>query len=223
MGKDLVIFGTSVMAEIAYEYFTYDSPYNVAAFTVSQGHIARRPTMFDGVPVVPFETVEQRYAPARYDMYVCIGYGQANKLRRRFYNEAKQKGYTLASYVSSRAFVWRNVPIGDNCFIYEDNTVQPFVTIGNDVTLWSGNHIGHHSVIRDHVFVSSHVVISGLCTIGEGCFLGVNSTLAHETALPPFTLVGMGSVVTKQISEQGQVWVGNQARQLDGRVSWEVL
>ena len=222
MDKQLIIFGTSVMGEIAYEYFTHDSPYRVSAFTVSEAYIVQRPGVF-GLDVVPFERIEEIYPPCDYDMYVCIGYGQANKLRKRFYNEARAKGYTLASYVSSRAFVWHNVPIGDNCFIYEDNTVQPFVEIGNDVTLWSGNHIGHHSVIRDHVFVSSHVVISGLCDIGEGCFLGVNSTLAHETVLPAHTLVGMGSVVTKKITGPGQVWVGNPARRLQDRISWEVL
>ncbi len=37
--------------------------------------------------------------------------------------------------------------------LLEDNTIQPFVSIGN-VTLWSGNHIGHHSTIHDHYSVS---------------------------------------------------------------------
>ena len=79
---------------------------------------------------------------------------------------------TPASYVSPRAFVWRNVKLGEHCFIFENNVLQPFVNIGDNVVLWSGNHIGHHSKIGDHCFVSSHVVVSGFCDIGANCFLG---------------------------------------------------
>ena len=47
----------------------------------------------------------------------------------------------------------------------------------------SGNHIGHHSVIRDHAFISSHVVVSGRVEIGEQCFVGVNATLRDHIRL----------------------------------------
>lgn len=67
--------------------------------------------------------------------------------------------------------------MGDNCFVFENQTIQPFVKIGNDVIIWSGNHIGHHSMIGDHCFISSHVVISGNVKIEPYCFLGVNSSI----------------------------------------------
>ena len=68
--------------------------------------------------------------------------------------------------MSSRCSFLTQYPHGDNCFILEDNTVQPFVRIGSNVTLWSGNHIGHDSTIGDHCFISSHVVVSGHVDIG---------------------------------------------------------
>lgn len=63
--------------------------------------------------------------------------------------------------ISSTAKVWPGTPIGDNCFIMENNVIQPFAQIGNDVTIWGGSIIGHGSVIKDHCFVAAHVVISG--------------------------------------------------------------
>lgn len=84
-----------------------------------------------------------------------------NRVRTRLYREAKAKEFSIASYVSSKAFVWRNVEIGENCCIFEDNVIQPFVNIGNNVIIWSGNHVGHHSVIKDRCFIASYVVISG--------------------------------------------------------------
>ena len=100
-------------------------------------------------------------------MFVALSYAKLNAVRKEKYLAAKALGYRLASYVSPRATVLNDGRIGDNCFILEDNTIQPFVTIGNNVTLWSGNHIGHHSTIRDHCFIASHVVVSGGVEIGE--------------------------------------------------------
>lgn len=179
--KKLIIVGDSAFAEIAYEYFTYDSDYEVVAFSVEQPYL-KKESLFD-LPIVAFETLEQHYAPAEHSIFVAATYTQFNRLRTRLANEAKAKGYALASYISSRAFVWRNVTVGEHCFIFEDNTVQPFVTIGNNCVLWSGNHIGHHSHVRDNCFISSHVVISGFCEIGENCFLGVNATLANNVTV----------------------------------------
>lgn len=205
----IVIVGDGETAELAYEYFTHDSPHEVVAFSVEREY-AKKESLF-GLPVVYFEEVEGAYDPAEYSAFVAVSYTQLNRVRARLYREAKRKGYRLASYVSSRAFVWRNVEIGENCFIMEQNVLQYAVRVGNNVVMWSGNHVGHQSVIRDNVFVSSHVVISGYCEVGESCFLGVNSCLANNITIAEDCLIGMGAVVTKG-TEAGKVYVGNPAK-----------
>ena len=119
------------------------------------------------------------------------------------YNEAKAKGYELVSYISSKCTYLSQFEAGDNCFIFEDNTIQPFVKIGSNVTIWSGNHIGHHSVIENHNFISSHVVISGHCHIKSYTFLGVNSTIGHKVVIEEGTLLGAGVVTTKNTEVNG--------------------
>lgn len=191
----LVIVGDSAIAEVAYEYFTVDSPYEVVAFAVEREHL-KRDRLFD-LPVVAFEDVESLYPPESHHTFVAVGFAQMNRLRARLYDAAKAKGYALASYVSSRAFVWRNVRMGDNCFILENNVIQPFVTIGSDVTLWSGNHIGHHVTIADHVFFSSHVVLSGFVDVGAHAFFGVNASVAHGVKVAEDVLVGAGATILR--------------------------
>ncbi|MEZ2311136.1 acetyltransferase [Paraburkholderia sp. RCC_158] len=193
--KKLVIVGDSAFAEIAREYFDLDSGYEVVAHAVEQCYL-QRPDV-NGLPVVPFENLENIYSPADHSVYVAVTYTQLNRLRARLARAAKEKGYALASYVSSRAFVWRNAILGEHVFIFEDNTIQPFVSIGNNVVLWSGNHIGHHSVIRDNVFVSSQVVISGFCDVGANSFLGVNATLANNVTLGLDNWLGPNTAVMK--------------------------
>jgi sugar O-acyltransferase (sialic acid O-acetyltransferase NeuD family) len=191
--KKIVLFGDGPFAEIAYEYFTHDSPWEVAAFSLDREYIKRN-TLF-GLPVVPFDEIETRFPPSRYKAYTAFTYNSLNRLRTRFYMEAKKKGYTFVNYVSSRAFVWPNVSMGENNFIFENNVVQPFVKLGNNIVLWSGNHIGHHSTIDDNCFIASHVVISGFCHIGNSSFLGVNCTIINNITVGRDNLIGAGVTI----------------------------
>lgn len=195
----LIVIGDSAFAEIAYEYFTHDSPYEVVAFSVEQAFL-KRDRLF-GLPVVPFEELERHFPPPEHSFYAALVYTQLNRLRARLYGAARAKGYAPASYISPRAFLWRNVQLGEHCFIFENNVIQPFVKIGTNVVLWSGNHIGHHSHIGDHCFISSHVVISGFCELGPGCFVGVNVAVGNNVTIGADCLLGAGATVVQDVPE----------------------
>ncbi|GGA86907.1 hypothetical protein GCM10011491_13230 [Brucella endophytica] len=205
--KKLVLVGAGEFALIAYEYFTYDSGYDVAAFAVERDYIKEQ--QINGLPVVPFEELNEQYDPAEYELFVAIPASQLNRLRTRLYLAAKERGYSFATYISSRAFVWRNAIIGENCFIFEHNTVQPFVEIGNNVILWSGNHIGHRTIIRDNCFLSSHVVVSGYCDIGESCFVGVNATFNDRVSVPHDCVIASGTLVNKSLKNPERIYHGS--------------
>lgn len=200
----LILFGTGDIAQIANYYFDIDSEHEVVAFTVNEEYMTIKE--FEGKPVVAFEKLSQRYPPNECKLFIALSYSDMNRIREQKYNEAKKMGYELVNYISSKCTYLSQYSVGDNCFIFENNTIQPFVKIGNNVTLWSGNHIGHHSIIHDHNFISSHVVISGHCEIESNCFLGVNSTLAHKVKIASGTLLGAGVVISKD-TEINRVYV----------------
>lgn len=199
--SEIVIFGAGDIARLAHYYFTRDTEHSVAAFAVDEAY--RTDDTFLGLPLVAFEQVHQEFPPGRHAMFVAMSYARMNGVRRDRYLKAKEMGYPIETYVSSRCSWLADEPPGENCFILEDNTVQPFVKIGNNVTLWSGNHIGHDSVIADHCFFTSHVVLSGNCRVGEECFFGVNATIRDSTQIAPRTLVGAGAVIMKDTVEGG--------------------
>jgi sugar O-acyltransferase (sialic acid O-acetyltransferase NeuD family) len=201
--RKLVIVGDSAFAEIACEYFDRDSRYDVVAFAVEQAYLKR--TELLGRPIVAFETLSEHHPRETHDVYVAIVYTRLNRLRRRLMLTAKASGYGLASYFSPHAFVWHNVRIGEHCFIFEHNVVQPFVTLGDNIVLWSGNHVGHHSRIGDNVFVSSHVVISGFCEVGDNCFLGVNTAIGNNIKVARDCWIGPGVTISKDTKE-GEIY-----------------
>lgn len=190
--KPLLLFGAGDIAEIAAFYFNRELHRPIAAFVVD-GEYAKDTTAF-GKPLVPLDEAAAAFPPDAHDAFVALSYNSMNRLRQDTCARMKALGYSLASYVSPKATVYTD-RIGENAFILEDNTIQPFATIGANVTLWSGNHIGHHSTIGDNVFISSHVVISGGVVVGENCFIGVNATIRDHVVLAPFTLIGAGAVI----------------------------
>jgi acetyltransferase-like isoleucine patch superfamily enzyme len=136
-----------------------------------------------------------------------------NRFRESIYKDIKNKGYQMISYVSSKATTFNN-DIGDNCFILEDNTIQPFTKIGNNVVMWSGNHIGHHGIVEDHVMFTSHVVLSGHCKVERYCTLGVNSTIRDGITLAEGTFVAMGASIIKN-TDSWSMYKGNPAIKSD--------
>jgi len=206
MQNKLIIFGSAEIAKLAKYYFEFDSDYEVVAFTVDDDYVDN--THFQGLPLIPFSEVLVKYPSEDHDMFVALSYVGLNSLREEKYHQAKKTGYRLANYVCSKSVTWPDLNIGDNCFILENQTIQPSVKIGNNVMLWSGNHLGHASIISDHAYISSHAVISGHCKIGERCFIGVNVTLRDFLTIGNDCFIAMGSSVVRNM-EDGSVSVGD--------------
>jgi sugar O-acyltransferase (sialic acid O-acetyltransferase NeuD family) len=199
--KELVILGAGDFARIACVYFSSDSRYRVAAFTVDDQYVTADSLL--GRPVIPYSYIRERYSPETHDMFVAIGFKRLNRARAEAYARAKASGYNLATYVSSKTSHCGEWSVGDNCFILEQNVIQPFVQIGNNVVLWSGNHLGHDAVIDDHVFISSHVVLSGRTHVGAYCFVGVNACVKQGVSIAPGCLIGAGAVILKNTKAGG--------------------
>lgn len=210
----VIIFGILDLAELAHFYLTHDSNFEVVAFTVNKSYIESPFFKPKGseiyYPLVPFENIESLYSPSEYYLFAPITGTKMNLNRKKIYEEGKNKGYNFISYISSKATTF-NSKIGENCFILEDNTIQPFTEIADNVILWSGNHIGHHSKIESHCFFTSHVVLSGRCHVKERSWFGVNSTIRDGIVIEECTLIAMGSLITKNTERFG-FYLGSPAK-----------
>lgn len=217
--ENLVIVGAGEFAEIAYNYFSRWTNFNVVAFSAEKKYITRD-ALFNK-PVVAFEELTKLYPPAEYKLFVAVTYTQLNRIRTKLYNATKANGYSFASFIHPTVFKDETAEIGENCFIFELNNIQYNARVGDNVILWSKNHIGHRAIIKNNCFLSTGVTVSGYCEIGENCFLGVNSCVADYVKIPKDCIIGAGSVVLKNL-EQGKVYVGNPAKPLT-KTSYEAF
>lgn len=207
--RPVVIFGNQLSASLAWYCLTHDSTMRVAGFTVDAARLSSH--HFEGLPLITFESLETFFPPQDYRLLIPMGFVQVNGIRRSRYEQAKQRGYTLASYVSSRASIWPDLLIGDNVLIYEHAIIQPFARVGNNCIIRSGAHVSHHCQLGDHVFVSAEVAMASSCHVGDQAILGVGSVLRDGLQVAERSFVGAGAVLLKN-TEADAVYVGNPAR-----------
>ncbi len=205
---DVIVFGTGDYAEQAEFYLRTDSPHRVVAFSLSADFVTT--SHFLGRPVIAFEDVEKEKPPLNHRFFLPMSSREMNTSRESFCNQARAKGYSLISYVSSQCANF-SAHIGDNCFILERSNIQPFVQIGDNTIIWCGTHIGHHSIIGDHSFLSGNVIISGRCEVGSHCHVSASAIVDAGVQLGQGTLLGLGSVALRNTDPWG-VYTGNPAR-----------
>ena len=210
--KKVIIFGTGGFAKIIYIYLQKDPAFNIIAFTASEQTIKEK-TLYN-LPIIPFETIEEKYSPGEYEMFIALGYTDMNKKRAKFFKEAKDKGYNLISYIHPSTIVNDEFQIGENCFIFENNVIQPFVKLEDNIIVWTGNVISHHTTIMSHCFIVSHVAIAGNTVIEPYCFIGINATIRNSIRIAKECIIGAGTVILRNTNEK-EVYTSKSTVKLD--------
>jgi len=198
--KDLVIFGVGKIAQVIFYYAKEECGFNVVAFCVDEQY--KTVESFQSLPVVSFENVEKQFSPENYNMFIAIGYHDLNKLRQQKCNEALAKGYDLVNIISPAANLPKNVAVGWNCFIMPPCFIHPCVQLKNDVFVFSGAMVGHHSVIEDHCWLTSSCNIAGNVHIGANSFLAINATIGHSVSIGKNCFIGANTLITKDLEEE---------------------
>jgi sugar O-acyltransferase (sialic acid O-acetyltransferase NeuD family) len=194
---DVVIFGAGQIAEVAKIYMDAHSDDRIVGFTVDAKYA--KVDRFHGLPVVPWETLEESFPPGQVSLLGPLSYRRMNEFRRARYLEGKRRNYRFTSFIHPSTHIYTK-EIGENCFILEVNVIQPFAKIGNNVILWSNNHVGHHSTIGDHCFLAGRVGIAGGTHIGEGCFIGGKVGITGGLTIGNDCFLSFGVIVTKDLA-----------------------
>lgn len=201
--KKIIIFGIGKISQVVYYYFSRCPNLKVCGFTVDREYL--QPIKWTNLPIIDFEQVQERFSPGEYEMFVSLGYQKLNSFRANRVLEAKNKGYSLFSYIDPNAAVPEDFKYGENCLVMPNQNIQPCVSIGHNVFVWSGVTIGHHSRIEDNCWLTSTSNIAGNVVVGKNCFLGMNTTLVDSVCIGQNCLLGASVLVTKSLPDESVV------------------
>jgi sugar O-acyltransferase (sialic acid O-acetyltransferase NeuD family) len=209
----VVIFGTGRLSSLSWYALTHDSDCRVEAFTVERDLVGSG--WHEGLPVIPFDELAERYPPAQIDLHIPLGYQRINELRRARYLQAQAMGYRFAGYISSRASVSAEARIGANCLIYENAVIEAGAVIGDDVIIRCGARVGARCEVASHAFIAGHAHLGAEVRVGEQAFVGVGAVARDGIALGARSFSGAGAGLLAN-TEPDSVYIGNPARRVTG-------
>ena len=199
--SNLIVFGTGQMAEAVAVYLERESDHHIVGYTIDTA-FRNGQTTFRGKPVYDWEALEDHFRPENGLLFGPISYRELNKFRKARFLDGKTLGYSFLTFVHPASHVYTD-DIGVNCLILEQNVVQPLAKVGDNVMMWSNNHIGHHTVIGDHCFVTSQVGIAGNCRIGDACFFAGKSGVIDKLQIGDECIVGPDTTVMTDLASGG--------------------
>lgn len=215
MSRKLIIYGAGETAEIAYELFTKDTEYNFIGFCVDDKISNTITKGYDNQNIYPFSTVLNDFYDDKTDFFVAISYTGLNIVRENIFEKLKSLKINTTSFISSDSIIARTAEIGTNCFIFEYNNIQHKCVVEDNVTLWSGNHIGHRSKILKSSFLSSHICVAGFAQVGARSMLGINSSIADYKIVAEDNFITMTTSISKD-TLPNSIYSGNPGIIKDG-------
>lgn len=198
---DIVVFGAGSIAEVAKVYIDAHGEDRIVGFTADRDYCTDE--TFAGLPLIPWDALESRFPPEKVKLLGPLSYQRMNDFRWERHMEGKARGYAFTSFIHPNCFIYATA-IGENCFILENNIIQPFARVGDGVIIWSGSHIGHHASVGSHTFVSSQVGLGGGAIVGERCFLSGKSAVESGGRVGRACFLGTG-VVVKDLPDEAVV------------------
>lgn len=206
---DVVIFGVGLTARLVVHVLANDSPYRPVALTVHERFVAA--PEYAGLPVRRFEDLERFHPPDQAALIVPLGWTRMGDLRAEVVAAGRAKGYSFASYVSSRALIWSGFAAAENCMIFDGVIVEPYARVGANCIVRAGALLSHDVELGEHCFVAPRASVGGAARIGPRCVLGAGCVVTEGVQVAPRCFVAAGAVVTADTRPDG-IYRGNPAR-----------
>lgn len=217
--KKLIIFGNGDFARLLKYYIDDDDTREIVCFTVNESEIKDK--TFEGLPVVPFETIVEKMPPESYEILLGIGNVHMNDTRKRIFEECKAKGYTIASFIHSSSKT-HNLEMGEGNIILEDCLFYPFAKIGQGNLFWDHVLISHDCVIGDFNTFSGSADMAGYVKVGNNGYFGKQCLLNDGIIVGDYVLIGACAYAKKNLKDY-EVVVAPRSQVLENKRSTDLM
>lgn len=144
---------------------------------------------------------------------VCVGNPGDYAARQRIVHRLGLPTERYATIIHPAASVGTGSSVGPGTVLLAGVVLTADVTVGAHVAVMPQVVLTHDNRVADYVTLAAGVRLGGGAVLRTGAYLGSAALLRQAVTVGEWSLVGMGSVVLRDVPP-GEVWVGNPARRL---------
>lgn len=210
--KKVLIFGgvggaTTIGAAIIDANNRGYNEYKLAGY-INDSHIGEE---FEGYPVLGGKNDIPKFIDQGYYFINTVYKIDGQIERTKLFEFLQIPVNRLAVFVHPSAYIAHNVKLSPGCVIMPGVTVSSNTRFGLCCRVMAGAFIGHDTVIGNHSFFAANSCIGSHIIIDDWVYFGFNCTAKNRLNFGKYSVVGLGSVVTKDVQEFSIV-TGNPAR-----------
>jgi sugar O-acyltransferase (sialic acid O-acetyltransferase NeuD family) len=146
------------------------------------------------------------YEPKVDEVFICAIGNVA--IKRRITLNFEKKGAVFINLIHNSVITFNGINLGKGIIVSPFCVLSNNCKISNHVSINLNSSIGHDTKIGPYSVISSHCDLTGFVELGENVFLGSSVTIAPSKKICSNVLLGIGSVVMKNIRKEGS-YIGN--------------
>jgi sugar O-acyltransferase (sialic acid O-acetyltransferase NeuD family) len=171
--------------------------------------------IIEGLPVIAKTNKEniRLYTDKGYKFIFTVYRIDGQEERLSLFEDLELTNKNLATFIHPTAYVAPDVTIEGGVVIMPYVMISSNARIGKGSLIMTGATVGHNTLIGMYNHIASQAVVGGYIKSDIGVHFGLNCTVREHLTIGKNSTVGMGAVLTKNVSEK-EIWVGNPAKLL---------
>jgi sugar O-acyltransferase (sialic acid O-acetyltransferase NeuD family) len=141
---------------------------------------------------------------------VCVGRPDNYFSRARIIRRLGLATYRYATIIHPASSIASSAAVGGGTVILAGTVVTAAARIGAHVAIMPASVITHDCVVSDYVTIGSGVRLGGGVQLGTGAYVGAGALVREQLRVGSWSLIGMGSVVVRDVPGS-EVWFGTPA------------
>ena len=151
---------------------------------------------FYGLPVFPFEHIQDFVDINNTEFVLGLGYSQMNRVREEKFNECKERGYIVHTFISPKAIVYTD-KIGEGSIIMPGVYIGPYSNIGVGNVIRANSVLSHHDNVGNFNWIADGCIFGGGVSVDNNSFVGLGSTIRNEISIANYTFIGAHSYLSR--------------------------
>jgi sugar O-acyltransferase (sialic acid O-acetyltransferase NeuD family) len=119
-------------------------------------------------------------------------YKMIEELKERF-------DLTFGNLIHPEAYLGSNVTIGEGAFVNAKATIAPNAYLDDFCSINRSAVVGHDAYVGKYTRLGPAVSLAGATLINDKCSIGIGATILDYVEIGEWSVIGAGSVVTKDI------------------------